>query len=157
MNKQLNSILFAVTLLIFLFSSCERDDVCTQNMTPNLIIRFYDNSFTTILKPVVDIKVISLPNYDTIYKNATLDSISIPLNVNADLSKFIIVKSGNADTLQFNYQRNEIFVSKTCGFKDNFSNLIVNILTDSNNWILQSDVLQSEIILENSAHVKILH
>ncbi|MUH36295.1 hypothetical protein D9O36_10625, partial [Zobellia amurskyensis] len=55
MNKL--KILFIILLGIFSFSACEKDDICTDFDTPQLVIRFYDVLNPTEFKDVQNLIV----------------------------------------------------------------------------------------------------
>ena len=88
-------------LLLFLTLSvgCDKDDICIEELTPNLIIRFYDYDNTNELKKVdldsVYAKdMVAVDNYTSI----SIDSIAIPLDLNSDftiynLSRYIFRRS----------------------------------------------------------------
>ena len=145
------TILFLVTFL-----SCEKDDICIENTTPNLIIRFYDNDIQTELKQL-DAMYVWVVDYDSIsiYNNVTIDSIVIPLNLTEDITKYVIEKNAIKDTIEFNYFRNDIFVSRSCGYKTNFENL--EIKSHTLNWIKNYTIINPIIENETAAHINIYH
>ncbi len=148
---------FLLIPVLFSLISCEKDDVCLSPTTPKLLITFNDFSSVDDRLSVNDLSVIALPNNDTIYKAQTKDSIAIPLDVNANTCKYVLSEGSNHDTLQMQYQREDVFVSKACGYKTLFHNFQISKITDNNNWILDIQPLQSDIIDEKLAHVKVLH
>jgi hypothetical protein len=153
-------ILFIITFIII--NSCERDDICIDEITPHLVIRFYNNDDHTLFKRFsqLSVKVIGVEN-DSINFSST-DSISIPLKVNDDITQFIITLDSdqnifNRDTLSVSYNREEIFVGRSCGFKTIFSNANYTLQTGSENWILDTETITQTIDNETTAHVKIFH
>ena len=62
----------------------------------------------------------------------------------------------------FDYDINEIFISRACGFINNY-NLSLALPYDpadtqgSTNWISEIIILNDSITNENQSHVKILH
>ena len=58
------------------------------------------------------------------------------------------------DEISFNYNRNDIFVSRSCGYKTIFENLSIQT---SNNWIKDNLINNSTIENETSAHINIYH
>ncbi len=131
-------------LLLFAFglSSCEKDDICDADTptTPRLIISFYDFNNPTVKKRVTRLKVIGDDQAEGIVFNETAliddenryltsgDSIGIPLKTDADTATFsFIFNSGstdatqtNTDKIKFNYTRQNVYVSRACGFKTIF-------------------------------------
>lgn len=170
--------LFLVVIGLF-FSSCEKDDICDANTptTPRLVISFYDYSNPSVLKSVNNLKVIGLGMTEGIVFNAatTLDlkyltnasSISIPLKTTEDSTTYsLILNSGltgfeNTDNIRFDYTRNEVYVSRACGFKTLFTLNPQNPITHSDaalpdqKWIKYISVEKSNIDNEYETHIKI--
>lgn len=147
--------LLSLILLVSLFA-CRKDDICTQGGTPKLGIAFYDVTNTDNPKEVANLYVIALPGQDTLYNNVSVSQIALPLNVNADQCRWIFTNNQNNDTLDFNYQREVVFVSKACGYKTIFKQLQIHLQPDSDNWIKQIELLTNNISTDTT-HVKIYH
>ena len=162
MIKKISTIL----LLFLMFYGCQKDDICIDPITPNLIIRFYDVTDTTLVKAVNNLQIKNI-DIDSIYANnlATTDSVAIPLNINKDSSTYVLTINStdsilaNADTITIRYKRKPTFVSRSCGFKTVFTNVNVKVTTDSDNWIKKISTIDSTktILDETKAQVKILH
>lgn len=149
---------YLVITIIFLvtFLSCEKDDICIEDTTPKLIIRFYDNDIRTELKQL-DAMYVWVVDFDSIstYNNVKTDSIVIPLNLKENITKYVIEKNAIKDTIEFNYFRNDIFVSRSCGYKTNFENL--EIKSHTLNWIKNYTIINPIIENETAAHINIYH
>ena len=150
-----------LSIIALLISSCEKDDFCIEPVTPNMIIRFYNATNITQTKPVTDLSVYS-EGFDELYTNANLDSILIPLNVTSNQIIYNLSSESNLDVITINYDIEEVFVSRSCGFKAIFNN--VSISSDiSNDWIIGlTETLENTITIptidnETAAHVKIFH
>ncbi|GGA88344.1 hypothetical protein GCM10008015_31160 [Flavobacterium palustre] len=166
-----------VLLLIscFSFSSCEKDDICDGNTltTPRLVITFYDINNSSTEKSVTNLSIIANGMEDGItYEGSTLingSTVAIPLKTDLDTTTFrFILNFGssntalvNEDIIEFNYGRENIFVSRACGFKTNF---ILNttdpiVHTDAPTadlkWIQYYEVENRTIANENETHLKI--
>lgn len=166
-----------VLLLIscFSFSSCEKDDICDGNTltTPRLVITFYDINNSSTEKSVTNLSIIANGMEDGItYEGSTLingSTVAIPLKTDLDTTTFrFILNFGssntalvNEDIIEFNYGRENIFVSRACGFKTNF---ILNttdpiVHTDAPTadlkWIQYYEVENRIIANENETHLKI--
>jgi hypothetical protein len=67
----------------------------------------------------------------------------------------------NEDFLQFNYTRQNLFVSRACGFKTNFTLnpttpfIKTETSTPDGYWIQNVEIITSNITTENEIHVKI--
>ena len=150
-----------LTLIALLVSSCEKDDFCIEPITPNMVIRFYNATNITQTKPVEDLSV-NPEGFDELYSNANLDSILIPLDVTSNQIIYNLSSESNIDVITINYDVEEVFVSRSCGFKAIFNN--VSVSSDvSNDWIIGlTETLENTITIptidnETAAHVKIFH
>ena len=158
--KKILSLIILITITI----SCEKDNICIDETTPHLIIRFYNSDDTSKLKGVTNLKVAVQNSLDEIIEIgavATKDSIAIPLNVDVDFSKIYLTKNVNdtsvgiEDSFELNYTREEVFVSRSCGYKTLYNN--VSITNSTNNWINNFSLLTTHISDENNAHINIFH
>ncbi len=147
-----------IVLTIISLTACRKDDICTGDGTPDLKIIFVDNSNPATEKPVGELHVTALPQQDTLIKGQTnIKRLSIPLNVNDDISNFIFTSGQNADTLIFHYTREQVFVSKSCGYKIIFHQLIVDLQQDNDNWIKQIELINNDVVTDTVVHLKIYH
>ena len=150
--------LFLLLLLMFAgLVSCERDDICIDDITPHLIIRFYDATDTTLVKSVAQLSVKILEIEANYISNSTADSIALPLISSADFTKFVITNESNSDTITINYTPEAVFVGRSCGYKSIFNNLDLQVTDDGENWIQSFNIISQQIENETSAHVKIFH
>ena len=150
-----------LSLFTLLVSSCEKDDFCIDPTTPNMIIRFYNATNITQTKPVSDLSV-NPQGFDELYSNANLDSIVISLDVTSNQIIYNLISESNLDVITINYDVEEVFVSRSCGFKAIFNN--VSVTSDvSNDWILGlTETLDNTITIptiddESTAHIQIFH
>ena len=152
---------FFLTPLLILISSCEKDDFCIEPITPNMIVRFYNATNIAETKAVTDL-TINISDLDSIYTNVSLDSIVIPLDVTSNQIIYNFSSGTNVDILTIDYEIEEVFVSRSCGFKAIFNN--VTVTSDvSNDWIIGvTETLENTITIpiidnESAAHVQIFH
>lgn len=158
---------FQVLLLSFVFSSCEKDDICDRNTptTPKVVIEFYDNASPTTLKNITKLKV-DATGFTTQLNFDAVSKITLPLKTFADVSALNLTLNGtdtdntndNLDEITFNYTRRTEYVSRACGYKTLFTLDATNpvVLTnDASNWIQNITVTQPNIENENETHVKI--
>lgn len=174
-------IFLLVAFVSVFFSSCEKDDICDANTvtTPRLVLTFYDINNPSVLKNVNQLKVVGEGMTEGIVFSLTAigdskyvtnaNTISLPLKVDQDVSTYtLIFNSGNSnparvftDKIQINYTRNNLFVSRACGFKTNFSlrptNPIIHTAVPTNNskWIQYISVEKTTIDNENETHLKL--
>lgn len=172
MNKFIISF-FILLLCIGVFSACEKDDICVDDDTPQLIIRFYDAENPTEFKVVTALRVVGIGNGDPVDtfsdRGSTLDSIAIPLKTNELSTQFSFIlnsadedngsETGTIDQLQFLYTTQEIFKSRACGFIVNYDNLTTDFTPATENWIQSIEIVKPLVTLEEevTAHVKIFH
>jgi hypothetical protein len=148
-----------ITLLVIAFAliiSCEKDDICLENTTPNLMLKFYNFENDTLVK-TIKIDSIRVLNKGLIsnYTAKSFDSIQIPLDINQYTTSYQITSGNLADTIYFSYDRNDIFVSRSCGYKTNFENLAIDSTT--NNWIKAYNINTTIIDNDTTAHINIYH
>ncbi|AXG72119.1 hypothetical protein KORDIASMS9_04382 [Kordia sp. SMS9] len=180
--------------LAFLSFSCERDDICVEGSitTPLLVIEFFDVEIFNatgeeVLKNASGLWIEAVnPNteviddvtviVDAIQTEAqSISTVSIPLRVTEDTTEYRFIKDyaldenqnqqGNEDIITFTYEREEIFLSRACGYSTNYTLDPLNgaaVTPDSDNWInpnTLSGIRISETIVQNETvtHVKIYH
>ncbi len=146
--------LILLFILSFTLVNCEKDDICIETTTPKLIVVFYNNEIPDAKKVVASLTV-SVDGKGNVYDNKSLDSIAIPLDLtqNSTLYKF---KSGAiTDSILFTYNRKDVFVSRSCGYKTIFENL--QIESRSSNWIKNDIIKNTTIDNETAAHLTIFH
>ncbi|MDC6351777.1 DUF6452 family protein [Zeaxanthinibacter sp. PT1] len=156
-------------LCIISFNACEKDDICVDGNTPLMIVTFYDQTDSSTLKSVNNLRIIGLGKtqvVNTFTDRGDVDSIGLPLQSNTPETRFIMimdsadeneVESGNRDTITLSYDTEEVFISRACGFVANYQDLDAAITTDTDNWIQDILIEQPSVTNQTSAHVKIYH
>ncbi len=177
--KKTSILILFLSLIIF---ACEKDDICSEETatTPQLIVRFYDAITPEDTKPVSGLFVYGIndANEAVSFKNITVgakDSIAIPLRTDVNTTKlvfhleFIIDDNGtpdddsddfllgNPDVVDVNYTRDDVYVSRACGYKTTFGNLGATLTADVDNWITNITIENNTIDNENAAHINIYH
>jgi len=159
-----------ILLILLTQLSCERDEICLEEITPKLIIRFYNENIPNEFKSVIRLKV-NIEGIDGDYSNETItaltDSIAIPLQVTDNKTRFILTLQGNEsegtednlDTISLIYTQEDVFISRACGYKTIFNEAGARLTDDDDNWIkgLETKKDPLQIIDENAAHIKIYH
>lgn len=155
-------------LIPFGLTNCEKDDICDPNLitTPRLIIEFYSIQNPSVLLPVTNLSVKD-PNITGVLLFNGVSKIEIPLKTFEDITTFLFTinststnASLNEDTLHFNYTRQDIYVSRACGFKTNYDlsgDEGIVIQTDANNWIKNKTIINTKIESENDVHIKLFY
>ena len=161
-------------LIALLQISCEKDDVCpaTTQTTPRIIIEFYDIAAPDEIKAVPGLFAIGLDtnaNEVPIYNElvSTRSSIALPLQNNSSQTQFKLyesynnvdsVISGNPDTITITYEIETVYVSRACGYINNYSIQTFSIASDNDRWMGSSEILTTtQVTNENEIHVKVLH
>lgn len=173
--------LLVIILIVVGSYSCERDDICPDATptTPRLIIDFLDATDSDINLIVQDIVVIGVDNDDFIeeYYFTNTDNLVLPLKTTDNTTEYIIISDatvndndtpdddtddfidGNQDQITLNYSREEVYVSRACGFKTIFKNVTLTIIDDGDNWMLSRTPLTDNQSVEDetTTHFNISH
>lgn len=157
-----------VPLLLILLglTTCEKDDICdpTLSTTPRLIIEFY-----SIQNPSVRLNVINLSVKDPDIVESMLfngvNKIELPLKTFEETTTFEFTINStatdgslNKDIVHFNYTKQDIYVSRACGFKTYYDlnpTEGIDVQTDDDNWIKDKTILKTKIESENDVHIKL--
>ncbi len=161
--------IFALLLIAISFSGCEKDDICVDDTTPRLFIEFYDDANPANKKNVTNLEVTEAGRADSLKIFTGVSVIQLPLKTTADMTKYSLVLNStstipglpNEDFIQLNYIRENVFVSRACGFKtifklnaaDGFIN--TDAETPDQPWILSANIQTTNIETENEVHIKI--
>lgn len=147
------------TSLILLIFSCEKDDFCTTNpVTPSLVLDLYDMNDMDALKSV-DSLYVWATGKDSLYVNASINSITIPLN-SLDTNTVYNFAKGTSllNTFTIRYTTEEEYISRSCGFRIIFNDVTIENGTNPNTWISSfTPETLTTINSQESAHVKIYH
>ena len=171
---------FYICLIISfsLLVACEKDDICAETTptTPQLVITFKDANNINENKAVESLAVYAIENneltlIETI-NGINADSIAIPLRNDIGISNFKFYKNhsqidgviqGEENHFYVDYSIVNIFVSRACGFINNYIDLSAlnydpNIFGAPNGvWISGYEVINQIVENENQAHVNIFH
>ena len=129
-----------------------------------MIIDFYDDTNRETLKNVQRFSIIAEGKTDSLFVNKTFNSISIPLNSLTLETRYTLKKNDDSGAkvddkiaiFTIQYDTEEQFVSRSCGFKVIFNNVAFS--SDTNSWI--TDFTPTTIINlddQSAAHVQIFH
>ncbi|WP_439132177.1 DUF6452 family protein [Polaribacter sp.] len=143
-----------LVLCAVIITACEKDDFCTQNpVTPKLILRFYDDVDRTLPKSAESLYVWA-ENKDSIFVNIATDSLVLPLNGNTRQTIYNFSKDGVIEKFTINYNIENEYVSRSCGFKINFFDVS---FSPSNNWITDLNSIETTLENQDAAHVQVFH
>lgn len=179
--KYYKVLIIPILLIAMLSISCERDDICPDATptTPRLIIDLLDALNPGTKKNVFDLVVIGVENDDFLpdYIFQDTDDLILPLRTDDNTTEYILIKEasvndngtpndntddfvdGNQDRITLNYSREEVFVSRACGFKTIFKNVTLTIVQDGDNWMLSREPLTDNQSVEDetTTHFNISH
>ena len=169
--------IYLIIIVSFLMA-CEKDDICaeTNPTTPQLVITFKDANNTTENKAVESLGVYAIKNNELVLiesiSGINTDSIAIPLRNDIEISDFKFYKNyslidgvmeGEENHIYLDYTTVEVFVSRACGFINNYIDLSVfnydpNVFgTPTGTWISGYEIINPIVENENRAHVNIFH
>lgn len=166
---RISSLTLVCSLCVLALSSCEKDDICVDGDTPLLIIKFFDDENPDDAKNVNQLRVLGLGQddaVDTFADRTTLDSIAIPLRPGETQTTFIFIldsadeedlEIGNRDTIRFDYNTREVFISRACGFVAQYEDLESELQEGSENWIRNIEVENAFVQNLDTTHVSIFH
>ncbi|MFI1743144.1 DUF6452 family protein [Thalassobellus sediminis] len=163
------SLLVIILIATITYISCERDDICPENTptTPNLIVDVYNSENIENKKNATNLLIIGVGNDDALGIYTATSTIVLPLNTNEDTTQYILHNNyevnnngtpndpnddfaeGNPDIITINYTREDVYVSRACGYKTIFKNVTFNIEPDSDNWIQSSQPTNDNQPVEN--------
>lgn len=157
-------LLILMGIVIGLFASCERDDICDEGqiVTPRLIITFQDAQNPFNRKSVNELQVSEQLSDEVVFNTASVDSIAIPLRLDENETVFRFTQNNNAttpitDIVAFTYQVDEVFINRACGFKGIYTNLVGSFTQTGTSWIQSIIVVEDRVENENFIHVQVLH
>lgn len=176
-------IITSVIFLCCIAFSCERDDICdSDTTTPRLYLAFYNSENPEELNPknVAKFRVqgvgndMTLPDLDG---TADRQEILLPLKTTADITEYSLHKNysfddngtpddptdddigGNEDIITIEYVREQVYISRACGFKTVFKNIRITVVDDGDLWIQRNISVDDNQIVENedAPHFRIFH
>lgn len=151
--------------------SCERDDICADNVTPYLIIRFMDLEDPDSTNDVVDLQVQYIPDEGeqeedfeaNLFSSATTtDSITILLPTFKNTARFKFIQNydteineegeeiddlsdAEIDIVKFTYTINEEYVNRACGFRVLYGDLDVEITEGDGETITKGFIKSKDV------------
>lgn len=183
--KYFKILIIPMLLMVALSISCERDDICPGSTptTPRLIIDFLDATDQDNSKNVFDLVVVGVedntPLTDPLsdYVFTDTDNVILPLKTTDNTTEYILISGasendngtpdddtddfidGNYDRIEINYSREQVYVSRACGFKTVFKNVTLTIVDDGDNWMLSRQPLTDNQSVEDetTTHFNVSH
>lgn len=166
--------LVLIAIITICYFSCERDDICSGSTptTPRLIIDLLDATNQDNKKNVFDLVVIGVDNNFILsdYNFDDTDNLVLPLKTDTNTTQYILIKEatindngtpddtsddlieGNQDIITINYSREEVYVSRACGYKTIFKNVTLNLdASDIDPWIVSRQPVTDNQSVEDEA------
>ena len=159
--------------IILLLSSCESTGICTEPVTPKLMIGFSaidnlgnpedvippDNLKIYGTKDGKDI-IGSTPETEFLYPSMSQTDenkrVALVFDVNRDSLTYIFKYDGDIfDTLKINYIRENNYINEDCGYKTAFHE--VELKYYSTNAIDTIILLKESIVYDTEQHIKIFN
>ena len=121
----------------------------------------------TVLKNVTNLAVKEIGITSAVISFISESKIELPLKTNEEVTKYSFIlnstdlSTANEDFLEFKYTRQNIFVSRACGYKTIFTLdpttpfIKTETSTPDGYWIQNITVDTSNITTENETHIKI--
>ena len=111
------------------------------------------------------------------YNIAAATQIVLPLRTDSNTTQYVLIKDtsinnngtpddlsddfydGNPDIITISYSREDVYVSRACGYKTIFKNVTLTIEPDSDNWIKSRQPLNDNQSVEDETetHFNIFH
>ncbi len=173
MKRHLSGFFFLM-LISSVFFGCEKDDICSGDTptTPKLVINFYEYLNPSVSKQVLKLEIFKEEAPERILVFENTDHILLPLNTDDSNSKYVFrltyqninTMLTNQDVFDIRYTKEDIYVSRACGYKSNFvldnseplhPNPTITDLADDF-WIKECIIRQAVITNENETHLDIL-
>ncbi|WP_072403319.1 DUF6452 family protein [Flaviramulus basaltis] len=180
--KYFKILIIPMLLIVALSISCERDDICPENTptTPRLIIDLYDAANPENKKNAFDLVVggidndFVLPGYNIVDTN----QIVLPLKTDDNTTEYALIidafindngtpedasddfyDGSNQDIITISYSREEVYVSRACGYKTIFKNVTLTIQDDGDKWMISRQPVTDNQSVEDetTAHFTITH
>lgn len=175
----MKKIITLLLLFICIASSCERDDICSEDTptTPRMIVEFRDVTLSDNPKNVTGLRVEDFEDETRFlvdFNDIIGDEMVLPLSTDRDENtagetKYRVYRdyniddndviTGNPDIITIRYAVEDVYVSRACSYKSTFKNITVTIETDDDNWMLfaapEND--NQSVINENEIHFTIRH
>jgi hypothetical protein len=138
-------------------------------------MEFYDVTNPTVKKNVTSLKVTGYKtdNYtlltDSLDTFSGVSKIELPLRITEDVTKYSLILNStstsilpNEDLLQFKYTRQNVYVSRACGYKtiftlNNSPDGVIrtdNVIPESF-WMQNINIQTTNINTENEVHIKV--
>lgn len=146
--------------VLTLLASCEEDDICLDGKTPQLYLKFQNQSPATEgrMDSLIVYRKEANGNFEMVLAKAQLnaiDSTKVSLRIDeVNQTELILTTRRNEsalyDTLRINYDRNVVYGSKACGYKVNYIQAEYSI---TQQFFVDKEELDTNITNEEAPHL----
>lgn len=146
--------------VLTLLASCEEDDICLDGKTPQLYLKFQNQSPLTEgrMDSLIVYRKEANGNFEMVLAKAQLnaiDSTKVSLRIDeVNQTELILTTRRNEsalyDTLRINYDRNVVYGSKACGYKVNYIQAEYSI---TQQFFVDKEELDTNITNEEAPHL----
>ncbi|MGC6432498.1 MAG: DUF6452 family protein [Jejuia sp.] len=184
MIKKLSVFIIILGGILIGIYSCERDDLCpeTTQTTASVVIETFDALDPEQNKNVFGLRIQGIDNDEVLegYDVVSSGSLVLPLRTDADETQYRLHQDyevddndtpddpsddiflGNEDIITITYIREDVYVSRACGYKTVYNNVRIVLQDDSvdtDQWINRIQAENDNQIVENEAetHFKLFH
>ncbi|AUC81681.1 DUF6452 family protein [Lacinutrix sp. Bg11-31] len=172
----MKKIITLLLLFVCIAFSCERDDICPEDTptTPRMVVEFRNVTAIDNTKNVAGLRIEDFDDatrtLDDDHSITSEDQMLLPLKTDANETKYRVYKSyantdgtitGNPDVITITYDTEEIYVSRACGYKTIYKNVLLTITPEAgtDNWMIfaapEND--NQSVINEDEIHYTIRH
>ena len=164
MKKIVIFLLFTFSIIFYI--ACERDDICAESTqtTPSLIIDFYNVNNTSNKKVATNLIVTEINHSEILLDTSRTNTVTLPLDTNKNYTQYLLWKnyeldddsiliddSGNKDTITISYSRENVYISRACGFKTIYDHVTITIEDENDDslWISNTQSVEANQSVEN--------
>ncbi len=154
-SKTINRII-KILLTFLIISSCEKDDICIEgsDSTNRITIGFIN--YASDSPTGINLSNISGVDNDSIVSESfSGNEIKLPLMINSDETKYVLVLNKVSDTLTIYHQTNHLYLNRSCGFKSNFLIKSDTEIIKESGWIRKVSIVQDSIFNEEKTNIYI--
>lgn len=158
---------YILSFLTLTFVACEKNDLCdgADVQTPRLHIALR-NQFDVEAPKVAPYITAYIPGYQDTLKFVSKTDLLLPLESQLSQTKWVLTlyNSNQADrtivgvdSLTFLYIPENIYISRACGFKTNYSAFSHQRTQTAGSWIQGVNTLTTNLTNENNIHLEFFY
>lgn len=155
----MKTMLCFVLVSLLVWSCNSNDDICVENGTPKMFIKFKDNMglAKTLDTLYLDVEFSGNHRISITQAQANVTQILVPLRVDdSSITDFYVRtrKNGVESKIRMHYQKKLEYASPACGFRLLYQNTSSQLLQP--NPVQSVEMIQNEITNENNPHLSLI-